>query len=100
MFRKEVSESRHIFRALDAWGFDSEVLHKLPKGTRIEIYDTDNEITYQSTREECLAKAERYLHFKSGDDYGKQVFVAREHFSSHKPTQEEKDYQDYLKYHV
>lgn len=101
VFHKEVFKSRHLFRALDAWGVDSNVLHKLPNGTKIEVHELEEDKWYRTTKEEFLRLGEQYLHFRGpSEDYLTQLFLRREHWNIEKPpelTGDQKAEQEYKK---
>lgn len=99
VFHKEVWLSRHLFRVMDAWGMDSNILHKLPAGTKIEIHELEEDKWYRTTKEEFLRLGERYLHFKEPDkDHRVQLFLRRRHWAVEKPpelTEDQKAEREY-----
>ena len=78
LFVKEVYESRHLFRILDAWGLDSDYFTNvlLPNNYTIQIKDRETKKTY-TIKAEKLKKKGLYYHFKKQDNYGSQIFCPR-----------------------
>ena len=96
VFYKDVWDSKHRFRVLDAWGIDSETLNKLPKDTIIKINDLET-----GTKYKCLKKdydeSGQYFHFKEPRiDHKTQRFLARKHFQVTVPTEDDKERDEYL----
>lgn len=88
VFSKEVIKSRHLFRVLDAWGLDSNTLHKLPNGTKIELHELEEDKWYRTTKEDFLRLGETYLHFKGPrEDYRAQLFLRRQYFQVESPKE-------------
>ena len=72
VFTKHVQKSKHLFKKLDAWGIDAEVLDKLvEKDYRIIVKDRDESKNYYVTASEWKEKGD-YLHFKP---HRAQVFL-------------------------
>lgn len=102
VFSKDVCLSRHLFRAMDAWGMDSKTLHSLPMGSKIVFNELEEGKVYKTTKEDFLRLGEQYLHFKNDSiDHRAQLFLRREHFQIENPpvlTQEEKERIAYMKF--
>lgn len=81
VFRKTVEESKHLFRTLDAYGIDAEVLTKLllPTNATIEVYDKENQVRYISSAKHWKDNGQHY-HFKGREDYRAQVFLPKNKF--------------------
>jgi hypothetical protein len=81
VFSKRVSASRHLFRKLDAWGMDYEILYKLPEKTVVRITDLESQTIYQVPIKEWKSQG-IILHFKEGTaDHNTQVFLPRDKFT-------------------
>jgi len=82
VFRKNVKESKHLFRKLDAWGIDgyffTEVL--LPKNALIHIWESEMGLHYRITAKE-FKKYGRFYHFNKGEDNKAQIFCPRHRFT-------------------
>lgn len=82
VFYKEVQESKHLFRKLDAWGIDAyyftEVL--LPNKAVIQIYDKENRVDYRIDSFD-FKKHSQYFHFKGQEDNKAQIFCPRRNFT-------------------
>jgi hypothetical protein len=77
ILRKQVKESVHLLKKLDAWGIDLEVFEKVvEQNGEIRIFDTENELLY-------TVKAKVGWEQGRQDDYGygEQVFIPRSLFS-------------------
>ena len=75
-YRKVVRKSKHLFRALDAWGIDAAFFNDvlLPENYTIRVYDKDEKTTYEITADGFRANSQ-YFHFKNEDtDHYTQVF--------------------------
>lgn len=71
-FRKE---SVHLFRKLDAWGIDYDILYSLPEQCSVQVASSESGRTYKTTKEEFVTKGTVY-HFKQGTiDHSVQVFL-------------------------
>lgn len=84
--RKTVNSDKHLFRVLDAWGIDAELLDKIlvPKKANIEITDTKTGVVYSISAEYAREHGEFY-HFKQAKkDHGTQIFIRRKFFSQNK----------------
>ena len=81
IFYKEVNNSKHLFRILDAWGIDgyyfTEVL--LPNNATIQIYDKESNMDY-FIKAEDFKKHSQYYHFKGQEDNKAQIFCPRRNF--------------------
>lgn len=65
--------SKHLFRVLDAWGFNPFVLELLPGLKTIVVMDEENWRVYKVSYEKFLTTA-RWFHFKQAG-YDKQRFL-------------------------
>ncbi len=91
VFSKEVLDSKHLFRVLDAYGIDSQTLNGLPAGTTIEIHEQESGKLYRTTKEEYLEHGE-YYHFKQPrEDHRTQLFLRRKYFEVVVPKKLEGD---------
>lgn len=82
-FYKIVSESKHLFKKLDAWGIDGyyfeEVL--LPNKAVIQIYDKESNFDYYIDATD-FKKHGMYFHFKNNNEDNKaQIFCPRRNFA-------------------
>ena len=86
-FTKEVKESKHLFRKLDAWSIDGyyfrEVL--LPGNYKIIIKDKETGITYSIDAKE-FNKHGQYYHFNKVEDNKAQIFCPRRNFTILRPV--------------
>lgn len=82
IFRKVVQSSKHLFKKMDAWGLDADLLENtlVPGEHEIRILDKDEMKVYTITAKE-FKRDGVYLHFKKGADHGTQVFVPRAKFA-------------------
>ena len=82
VFKKNVRLSKHLFKVLDAWGMDAELLHQLAdKGYMIIINDLDEKKTYKIEAKK-FKKFGQYYHFKGQEDHKAQIFLPRLYFST------------------
>lgn len=97
VFTKEVQDSKHRMRILDAWGIDIEILEKLPENTIIKIKDKEKGIEYRTTREAYFNFGE-YYHFKQYyTDHNTQLFLQLKYFEKIEQSEDEKERIAYLK---
>lgn len=90
IFTKRVKESAHLYKKLDAWGFDAKSMHELvmPHAKYIVIDDIETGITYK-TRISILKQFGKYLSFP---EHGTQLFLARVYFRQFKGEKMIADY--------
>lgn len=67
--------SKHIFRAMDAWGFNPLLLAALPNLKELTVSDEENWHLYVVTYDKFLTAA-RWFHFKKAG-FEKQRFLPR-----------------------
>lgn len=76
IFHKLAKKSKHLFRKLNAWGVDYEVLNtKLPSDAVIDVFETEERLHYRTTVKH-FKEVGTVLHFKEGTrDHYTQVFL-------------------------
>jgi hypothetical protein len=76
IFRSERSKEKHLFRKLNAWGLDSDVLDRLVTlDGEIRILDKDEGTIYTTTAKHFKEKGQ-YFHFKDEKkDHKTQLFL-------------------------
>ena len=74
-FYKEVFKSKHLFRAINAWGIDSKLFTEVlePKNSLIHIYDKEKRVDYKIDAQ-SFKKYSLFFHFKNGEDNEHQIF--------------------------
>lgn len=79
VFFKYVRESKHLYKALDAWGIDAEIFTDVLKGQakKIIVIDKETGKTYKTDMSIFIAKG-KYLHFKP---HRAQVFLSRRYWN-------------------
>lgn len=77
-FHKRVKKSKHLLRAMDAWGIDYDIIQKLAKKKikKIKIYEVEERLNYLISVENFIADA-KYLQYEG---YGLQLFCPRDKF--------------------
>jgi hypothetical protein len=85
VFSKRVFASKHLLRALDAWGIDKSVIDSLVKEgvKKIVIYEKEGGIYYEVSVEDFVAKG-----IEADFGHGKQIFLPRTYFEKKKITDE------------
>ena len=63
VFYKSVSKSKHLFRALNAWGMDNEVLESLSDDFTIQVNEKEEGIDFFTTAGFFKEKG-KFFHFK------------------------------------
>lgn len=87
IFRKEVKQSKHLFKKLDAWGFDLKAFEEVikPQASEIRIREKESKSIYSTTPTTIKEKG-IILNFKP---HGVQVFLPRKYWSvNNKPPKE------------
>jgi hypothetical protein len=80
---KKVKASRHLFKALDAWGVDAKLLEKvlIPTDAVISITDTEEKKQYL-IKSSYAKRVGLFYHFKElKEDHGTQIFIQRKEFN-------------------
>ncbi|MFA5197699.1 MAG: hypothetical protein WC437_04760 [Patescibacteria group bacterium] len=98
VFYKKVWQSRHLFRALNAYGIDSDYFNAFLLKDNYEIVVSDQETgkVYQTTAKHFKEHG-KYFHFKEPQtDHRTQLFLSLEDFKMPKKTEDQK-YQDFSK---
>ncbi len=82
VYMKEVWESKHLYRKLDAWGIDSEVFNGMlnQETDMLVVFDKQNSLFYEVSTKDFKAKG-TYLHFKP---HRAQIFLPRSQWRKHK----------------
>jgi hypothetical protein len=84
IFWKKVLRSKHLMRALMAWGIDEATLSKLPSDCKIVIDEGEERIRYTCYKSDYDEYGE-YLHFKEPRrDHKTQKFLHIEYFKTEK----------------
>lgn len=77
VFYKSVKPSKHLFRSLNAYGMDQELLGKLAaRGADIVVRDTENDRTYRTTARHWEQVGEH----RAFPGHGAQVFLPLDKF--------------------
>lgn len=81
VFSKRVLASRHLLKALDAWGIDKSVIDSLVKEgvQNIVIYEKEGGIYYEVSVEDFVAKG-----IEGDFGHGRQIFLPRTNFTKKK----------------
>jgi hypothetical protein len=91
IFSKEVVKSKHLFRVLNAWGIDEDVLKKLPADAKIIIHELEEDTLNKATKKDYKDYGE-YFHFKDQkEDHAVQRFLPLSRFMVEKPKKLEGD---------
>jgi hypothetical protein len=82
LFKKNVSLSKHLFKKLDAWGFDAQYFTDVlkPSNYDIEIYEKEEHKLYK-TNAETIAKKGQFYHFNKEEDHKAQIFLPRRYWN-------------------
>lgn len=78
-FFKQVEKSKHLFKVLDAWGLDAQLVNEIlaPKNYDIVIFDKEEDKVYEINAKEFQKQAQ-YYHFKEEEqDHRTQLFLPR-----------------------
>ena len=88
VFSKRVIQSKHLFRALDAWGMDKSVIDNLVREgvKKIVIHEKEGDIDYEVSVEDFVAKG-----IEGDFGHGKQIFLARVNFKKVEKNRKRED---------
>lgn len=101
---KKVKKSKHLFRKLDAWGFDYRTLVDsiLPQCSYVFVHDTEDGVYYMAEPKDFGSYVEdeetgkgkfvpsgliEIRHYNRGEDSGTQIFLARRHWRKFNKSQ-------------
>jgi hypothetical protein len=77
IFYKRVFMSEHLFKNLNAWGFDKETFDQfVTKCDEIRVLDEEHNMVYSCSPRHLLRNAE----VRKYDNHGSQYFLALQHF--------------------